>query len=962
MGISTRSRFFNFLAVASIFVLALTVTPAVADDDQPEEAKKNAAQVDNTAPDDVVVSDDGDPLELGETETIVVVGIRGSIQASTNKKRYNSSIVEAISAEDIGKLPDSSIAESIARLPGLAAQRLDGRANVISIRGLAPDFTTTTLNGREQVSASNNRAVEYDQFPSELIHGVTIYKTPDASVTSQAVGGTLDLQTVSPLQYGKQTLTANIRSEYNDLGALNAGSTALGYRGSISYIDQFEDDTIGLAVGYARMSSPTQEERWNTWGYPDAADGNLIIGGAKPYVKSNELIRDGLMAVLELKPNNENFSTTFDAYYSKFSDTQLLRGIEIPLAWSAAALQPGYTLEDGLVVEGQYNDVEAVVRNDVVQRDADTLAIGWNTKYKSDNNKWEVQLDVSYSRVDRTESNLETYSGTGRGSGNGAVDDLGFVMGENGTGATFTHGLDYSNPDLIRLGGPLSWGYGLYVNGEYPDQTAQDGFINRPRTEDSLGAVKLSAKQRVNIPGFESVEYGLRLSRRQKSLDDEGVFLTLQQYPEDVRVPGQFMLEPTSLAFIGMGNVLSYDAQALYNSGAYSEVLESNSAIGRSVNSWDVTENVFNTYAMTNIHSKISNIDISGNAGVQVVYTDQSSRGFLASLQEDTMPNGDPLQAIVRTRTKAGDQFLDFLPSMNMTLGITENQKLRIGAARILARPRMDQMHASSSVNYDSSLANSTDINNSPWSGGGGNPKLRPWMTWQFDTSYEAYFGNGGYAAVAGYYKHISSFPFDQSVVRDFSDYLSLVSDAPPTLTEGLITAPENSGNGRIYGVELSTSLPFGVFHHALTGFGALFSASFADSSVKDTPESDPIELPGFSKTVLNGTLYFERAGFQARTSVRYRSSFLGEISGLSLIREKKFIEAETIVDAQLAYDLSKVGLKGLSALLQAYNLTNQSFTSFHGEDRRLVRDYQNYGRTFLLGVTWKDIGGAISP
>ncbi len=961
----------HILAIAAILVLAITETSAVAqssgsdEDVAKDEGKKDESGNDNTNGDggDTAAQDGDVPLDLGGEETIYVMGTFGdSIKESTDKKRWNTSIVEAVSAEDIGKLPDVSIAESIARLPGLAAQRLDGRANVISIRGLAPDFTTTTLNGREQVSANNNRAVEFDQFPAELIHGVTVYKTPDATITSQAVGGTVDLQTVSPLRYGKPALTANLRGEYNDLGALNAGSTAAGYRTSVSYIDQFANDTVGVALGYARMSPPTQEERWNTWGYPsdiDGLDGNFIIGGAKPYVKSNQLIRDGLMTVLEYKPKSGRLSSTVDAYYSRFDDTQLLRGIEIPLAWSGAQLQPGYTVEDGLITSGQFNGVEAVVRNDVVQRDANTVAIGWNTKYSADDN-WDFEFDASYSRVRRTESNLETYSGTGRGTGVGATDDLGFTMGENGTGATFSPGLDYSDPSVIQLGGPLSWGYGLYVGGHYPDSNAQDGFINRPSTEDSLAAMKFGATQKVRIPGLDSFQYGMRLSQRRKSLDDEGVFLTLRQYPDDVPIPGEFMLEPTSLGFIGMGDMISYDAQALYDSGAYSEVLESESAIGRSVNSWFVNESVMNSYIMGNINTKIKGMQILGNAGVQGVYTVQHSRGYRAKVQQGTSPDGDPQQTIVRTEVADGDAYWNFLPSLNLTMLVTERQKARLGIAQVLARPRMDQMNAGSSVNYNPDLSESTDINNSPWSGGGGNPHLRPWLTWQFDASYEYYFDQGGYLAAAGYYKRVSSFPFNTSIVRDFTDYLSLVSDTP-ALTEGLVTVPENTGNGKIYGVELSAAVPFSVLTKSLTGFGALFSASLADSSVKELPEADPIDLPGFSKTVLNGTIYFERAGFQARGSVRYRSKFLGEISGLSLIREQKFVKEETLVDAQLSYDLSKVGAKGLSVLLQGYNLTNQPFTSYHGDDQRLVRDYQNYGRTILLGMTWKDPGMLLS-
>jgi iron complex outermembrane receptor protein len=116
-----------------------------------------------------------------KVEEVVVTGIRRGIEGAISLKKSSTSIVEAVSAEDIGKLPDVSIAESIARLPGLTAQRLDGRGQVISVRGLGPDFTTALLNGREQVTTGDNRGVEFDQYPSELLSGVTVYKTPDAA-------------------------------------------------------------------------------------------------------------------------------------------------------------------------------------------------------------------------------------------------------------------------------------------------------------------------------------------------------------------------------------------------------------------------------------------------------------------------------------------------------------------------------------------------------------------------------------------------------------------------------------------------------------------------------------------------------------------------------------------------------------------------------------------------------------
>ena len=117
-----------------------------------------------------------------------------------------TSMVEAVSAEEIGKLPDVSIAESIARLPGLTAQRVAGRAQIVSVRGFSPDFTTVLLNGRQQASSGYNRAVEFDQYPSELLGSVVVYKTPDAEISGMGLAGTVDLRTIRPLDYGKTTI------------------------------------------------------------------------------------------------------------------------------------------------------------------------------------------------------------------------------------------------------------------------------------------------------------------------------------------------------------------------------------------------------------------------------------------------------------------------------------------------------------------------------------------------------------------------------------------------------------------------------------------------------------------------------------------------------------------------------------------------------------------------------------
>jgi hypothetical protein len=215
----------------------------------------------------------------GVTDTVVVTGIRKSIETSVTTKRESDSIVEAISAEDLGKLPDTSIAESLARLPGLTAQRVEGRDQVISIRGLAPKFGVTLLNGREMVSTGDNRSVEYDQFPSELMNAATVYKTPDAALGAQGLAGTVNLLTVRPLDTRGRQANINVRLEKNSNGGLVTGGTGgKGKRLSLSYVDQFADNTIGVALGYAHLDSPNQQKYFKSWWWGNTA----VWGGGFP--------------------------------------------------------------------------------------------------------------------------------------------------------------------------------------------------------------------------------------------------------------------------------------------------------------------------------------------------------------------------------------------------------------------------------------------------------------------------------------------------------------------------------------------------------------------------------------------------------------------------------------------------------------------------------------------------------
>jgi iron complex outermembrane receptor protein len=173
-----------------------------------------------------------------------------------------------------------------------------------------------------------------------------------------------------------------------------------------------------------------------------------------------------------------------------------------------------------------------------------------------------------------------------------------------------------------------------------------------------------------------------------------------------------------------------------------------------------------------------------------------------------------------------------------------------------------------------------------------------------------------------------------------------------PRTNEGLVSQWVNGRSGRIWGGEASLSLPFGTFSESLDGFGLLASASLTNSRVREN--GPPIDMPGLSKWVVNGTLYFEKNGFQTRISSRYRSSFLAEVSGLSLARDKVMAKSEMIVDAQIGYTFQSGALENVSVLATASNLTNEPFVTYLNADPRQVRDYQNYGRNYMLGISYR--------
>lgn len=859
-----------------------------------------------------------------EGDVIIVSGYRASLESAIAEKREKDQIIESVSSEDIGKLPDASIGESIARLPGLTSQRISGRAGYISVRGFGPDFSSTLLNGRQQTSTNDNRGIEFDQYPSEIVSSVDVYKSPSADLIGQGLVGTIDIRTIRPLEKGEQVIAFGARGVYADLGKLNSGSDDIGYRVFGTYVDQFLGDTVGLALSVAYSEEPYQTEEFEAWGYADGPDGDKIVGGVKPFVTSSNLKRLGINGTVQYEASPSTM-LTLDGFYSDFDDTNIKRGIEIPLAWSGAALSPtGLQSTDGVITGGTFSGVEAVVNNHNYVRKAKLYSGGLNVEHEGEDG-WNVNADISFSRTDRNELILESNAGTAPGGGTGATDTLTFRSTPSGTFFT-DQVLDYSDPTLIQLTDPLGWGGGAPGG-------RQHGYYNDRIVEDELWQFQADIEKELDGGFLSSVQAGFDYVTRSKSLVPDEYFLQLSGDRLQAQVPSQYLLSPTNLDYLGLGPMVSYNPLDLLEGGEY--VIVPNTAEDVLFKTFSIDEDIMTFFVQGNIESDFGNALLTGNFGVQAIHTDQSSTGFV---------NTGAAQGIIE-RT-IGDNYWDILPSLNLSLRFDSDFVIRFAAAREIQRPRLDDMRVNFSYGVDPVERIVT--------GSGGNPSLRPYRATAVDLNFEKYFGNKGYLAAQLFYKKLHNYIYTAEFPFDYSSY-PVVDPGYAFSYQGRISAPINGDGGEIYGIEAAGTLPFETFVSALEGFGVTGGVSYTKSKIQPDPNTPASDIPGYSRWVANGTAYFEKGGFSVRGSMRYRSTFLGDFSGFGANRIRRRAKAETIIDAQIGYDFqSDSALEGLSLFIQGFNLTNEPFVAINPGEPLQVMNYQNYGRRFMGGFTYK--------
>ncbi len=913
---------------------------------------------------------------------VLINGFISSIQNAIAIQKNSNSIVEAISAQDIGRLPATSIASAFEQLPGVSVQMVGGEPEAVNFHGLGEDFSTALVDGVEQVTTAENRGVHLNQYPPGWFKSIKLYVSPKADLIGQGMAATFAMQTWKPLE------------EKGPQGALNADYTWVtpgdlmpgpgvndkGYDVNGMYMTQFDHHRLGVMVGADLSVQPEKRLREAPYGLATDKAGDLVPGGVKSYNYSVLRKRESFITTIQYRPNSI-YDTDLTLSYERYHKTTQRKGIEFQMQDnSVAQLTQVGPIVNGFVESGTYSDVYPVIRNDYNHHHDRVINIDWQNRVRLPDS-WVGRFQASYNSAMRIYGKLESYSGFGYdGPANETTvppTTLNFSYAPDGQ-------LLLSSPQnfassAIVLTDPQGWGAGAGL--------VQQGFLNQLHNDEYLANFKLSAQHFFARGPISSMNVGVDYSHHHKNLTlaQDYVVLPGSCYifsstctpTETAPIPASASLGSVdALSFMGIGPQVAYNPNALLASGAdlFYPTTDSNTGpLGPP--DWTLHEDDTYGFIQFDIQTSLGpDVGLRGNFGVQVAHTAQKSAG---SRIAPAVTPGGPSILIPMT---GGTSYTRYLPSLNLVFSFPHNYDARLGVARTMARPLMTAMADSLAVSTNTSYLTSTNPNQAYFSGGGGNPDLLPTMATNVNLSFEKYFtgsgynctpgeraensslcltGGAGFVQLAGFYIGLSDY-INQSAATLYnfapfvSTYLTPAQQQDLGTTYGTLTIPNNDGSGHIYGAQLATNLPFGDLTHWLNGFGVEASGTLTHSAVYYAGNPQPVTVLGLAKWVQNYTLYYAYRGFEADVNFNSRTKALAEIYGISETRQADMQRAQHWISAQVSYEFNSGDLKGLTLIASGQNLGNEVQEEYQGTDPQNVIRWEQYGRTFNVGFSYR--------
>jgi iron complex outermembrane receptor protein len=602
---------------------------------------------------------------VSQVDELVVTGIRATQRNSIATKRNTETVVDAIVNDEIGNLPDNSVGDTLERITGVTADRFKGNANELSVRGLGPTLSFSTFNGREVSTAGPDRSVAFQQFPSELVNGVLVYKTQQADMAEGGIAGVINLRSIRPLE-AKPRIQAEFREMYSPKDDAIRGRDGFGYRYSLSASNRWDTKIgrIGASFGWQHQDQAQPEDYYSTNSAfipcsTSAKDATLITGTAAAQtaagtsfncavrptltaanqagttetpiyfgttsrafrqINTSE-IRDGLIGALQWKPN-DRLDFVLDGQYSKrsslenrnqFAITEAARGVTPLLVGDDSN---GYS--KGALIKYTGNSNLEIQLEDRL-REEEYVGGGLATTWTGD--KLTLNGDVSYSQSHRTELQKATNMRSARrvvytlDGTNDVVPNVSFV------------GFDINDPANYAIAVPAS-------NTNY----ARYRLVTDRK--DAIGAVRLDGKYELGDGFFHTVSAGFRYSEHTRETDANNNSdvaiplardgLTAAQIVAQANTACRTPYATTKFMKDSQTNIRSwaqFDNNCLFKAytGRDTNPLLADS---RGPEDTDVTEKIGALYVMGQFRSELSGIPVSGNMGLRYVTTKVESTGY----------------------------------------------------------------------------------------------------------------------------------------------------------------------------------------------------------------------------------------------------------------------------------------------------------------------------------------------
>jgi iron complex outermembrane receptor protein len=907
-----------------------------------------------------------------DLDEIVVTGIIGSLQRNLDLKRTATGVVDVITAEDIGKFPDSNVAASLQRVPGVSIQRSGtrGEPTGITVRGFGGDFNETLYDGRRISTAAGGRSVDFSTVGADFVGSLTVMKTPDVTLSSSSIGATVNVAFPKPFDRPGMRFAASASASTQD----EAGSVTP--TGGVLFSTTFAEDTLGVLVDAIYTERETDANRVFVSGWeggmfapcqltaactgPELADANkTIVGwwqqqfGAEQSQVTDERI-DGRIA-FQWRPADDTLLTVDDNFSRQRIQTNTY-GFGL---WFGINDLRSVALDDnGTVTDFRQAATPMDLNAGSDLRELRTNQIGINVKH-SFSDAFSMEGDVSYAKSEQNPSD-----GGFDGADIGYGGALGFNMGVRVLGDSSdylpqmtTYG---PNGDTSRYLDPAIIGSHVLVRTlqENSDTLKQARFkvtFEEENLKVDAGLSWLDDNFTLrNSNTFANNYWQAYAGYGAPSGRTSGVVVPTDLYRGTIGTsgfipgfsgdaalpPGLLVYSPYELyGFLeGLGNpqtqtIPGFNYGCCDYSGSLNLALDPGSI-------QNITERTWAAFISTRFQTELAGKAFHVSAGVRRENTDVSSGGVGRLPTALTVNPADPT---LLTTTFSESQpivteseYSYLLPSLDLKLELTEKLHLRFDASRTLTRPAINFLTPVLNVGALPRVGALTAT--------GGNPALKPYLSDNLDLALEWYYAQNTYLSVNAFVKDVTNFIVQGTQRQTINDVIDPTTGQPAIYT---VSQRVNGPEATVNGWEIAWQHVFGD-----SGFGFNANATFVDTN-KPYDRTD-ISQSGFAVTGLansaNFVGFFDKFGFEARVAANWRDEYLlqfGQNQNNSAFgAEPTFVNSSLQIDVSTSYRFTE----SFNVYFEAQNVTNETLST-HGRFDNQLLDVFAFGRRYSLGA-----------